>query len=503
MKEILFTWLGKTDIDSADNNGAKGLGPICQTQVERNFDQTVILSNYPSEKTKPYIKWLERQAVHGVVAFEQVDLGGNPTDYQAIYKSAKTVVQNHLDELSAKAHITFHLSPGTPAMATVWIILANSKFDAKLLQSSQQSGVQNVELPFDISAEYLSGFLKKNERKVSSYFNDEAPVAGFEAIIHRSTVMQKLVRQARKVAPYSVPVLIMGESGTGKELLAKAIHTTSLRHGKFVAINCGAIPEDLFESELFGHKKGAFTGADTDRSGYIEEANGGTLFLDEIGEMPLRIQVKLLRLLQEETFTRVGDTKERTADIRIVSATNRNLIEEVEAGTFREDMFHRIAVAILNVPALREREGDLNLLVDHLLEVANKKLSSNTAFKPKTLSVAARKTSINHKWSGNVRELQNTLMRAALWSDGVTIDKQDIDDAMLPVAKKSGKGNDILGRQLTDDFDLEGVISEVAKHYLERALKETGGNKTKAAGILNLKSQQRVTDWLKRYQLIE
>lgn len=500
MKKILFTWLGDTDINSAENNGAKGLGAICQTLTGRNFDQTVILSNYSNEKSKPYIKWLKRQIIHGDVCLEQVDLGGNPMDYQAIYKSAKTVVQNHLDDLSAKAHITFHLSPGTPAMATVWIILANSKFDAKLLQSSQQRGVQNVELPFDISAEYLSGYLKKNERKVSRYFSDEAPVAGFEAIIHRSTIMQKLVRQARKVAPYPVPVLIMGESGTGKELLAKAIHATSLRHGKFVAINCGAIPEELFESELFGHKKGAFTDA-VEKAGYIEEANGGTLFLDEIGEMPLKIQVKLLRLLQEGTFCRVGDTKERKADIRIVSATNRNLIDEVESGTFREDMFHRIAVAILNVPALREREGDLNLLVDYLLEVANKKLGSNTEFKPKSLSIAARKIVINSRWPGNVRELQNTLMRAALWSSIDNIDKQDIDDAMLPVAKKSGKRDDILGRPLTDDFDLEEVIGEVARHYLERALKESGGVKRRAAKFLNFKYYQTLDNWLKKYTI--
>jgi len=499
MKKILFTWLGNTDLLSAENNGAKGLGPICQALMQRNFDQTVILSDYPDSRTKPYLIWLKKQGINGDTNLVNVDLRGNPTDYRAIYKLAKNEVQNYLDSCSRKLLLTFHLSPGTSQMATIWVILANSIFDAKLLQSSPERGVQDVDFPFDISADYLPELLKKSGQTIVTYFNEDDNVAGFEAIIHRGTVMQKLVRQARKVAPYPVPVLIMGESGTGKEQLAKAIHTTSLRQGKFVVINCGAIPEDLFESELFGHKKGAFTGADTDKSGYIEEANGGTLFLDEIGEMPLKIQVKLLRLVQEDTFTRVGDTKERKADIRIISATNRNLVDEVEAGTFRDDMFHRIAVAILNVPALRERDGDLNLLADHLLGVANKKLSSNAEFKPKRLSVAARKTTINHRWPGNVRELQNTLMRAALWSGGDTIDKQDIDDAMLPVAKKSGKGDDILGRPLTDDFDLEDVIHEVASHYLERALEDSGGVKKSAAKLLNFKNYQTLDNWLKKY----
>ncbi len=398
MKKTLFTWLGSADLKSAENNGAQGVGPVCQALMDRDFDQTIILSNYSEDQAKPYIAWLKNQEINGNIALKLIDLGGNPTDYRAIYESAKKQVQNFLDASPKKPHITFHLSPGTPQMATIWVILANTIFDVKMLQSSPERGVQDVDFPFDIAADYLPELLKKNERKISSLFSDDTYFVGFEAIIHRSTVMQKLVRQARTVAPYPVPVLIMGESGTGKELLARAIHTTSLRKGKFVAINCGAIPAELFESELFGHKKGAFTGAEKDKIGYIEEADGGTLFLDEIGEMPLVIQVKLLRLLQDGTFTRVGDATERSADIRIISATNRNLIEEVETGTFREDMFHRIAVAILNVPPLREREGDLNLLVEHLLGITNDKLSKNTDYEPKKLSGAAKKILMSHDW---------------------------------------------------------------------------------------------------------
>lgn len=496
MKNILFTWLGSADLDGAKNNGEDGVGPICQAAVQRTFDEIIILSNYPRDKAEPYITWLKKQEYNGNITLVVIDLGGNPTDYQAIYENAKRQVQKRLDRNADKVQLTFYLSPGTPQMATIWVILANTVFGAKMLQSSTRQGVQDVDFPFNIAADYLPKLLKKNAQKISALFDSDEKVAGFEEIIYQSSAMKTLIGRAKILAPHPVPVLIMGESGTGKELLAKAIHTASLLKGKFVAINCGAIPEELFESELFGHKKGAFTGATTDKAGYVEAASGGTLFLDEIGEMPPRIQVKLLRVLQEGNFSRVGDTEECEADVRIISATNRNLIEDVAVGTFREDMFHRLAVGILNIPALREREGDLFLLIDYLLENVSKKSDD----KPKKLSATAKKQLLAHHWPGNVRELQNTLIRAAIWSSGDTIDKQDIEGALLPVAKKSSdKG--ILGRPLTDDFDLEEVIGEVARHYLERALKETGGNKSKAASLLGFNSYQRLDVWLRKYQL--
>jgi len=495
MKNILFTWLGKTDLKCAENNGTDGVGPICQAATKRRFDEIIILSNYPEGELGSYVDWLKGQKISGSITLTHIDLGGDPTDYQAIYENAKQQVQNKLDDTTDKVRLTFHLSPGTPQMATIWVILANTVFDAKLLQSSTQRGIQDVDFPFNIAADYLPRLLKKNERKISALFESGEPAAGFEEIIYQSAVMKNVVGRAKILAPIQVPVLIMGESGTGKELLAKAIHTASLLKGKFVAINCGAIPEELFESELFGHAKGSFTGATADKTGYIEDASDGTLFLDEIGEMPPKIQVKLLRVLQEEKFSRVGDPKERLANVRIISATNRNLIEEVVAGTFREDMFHRLAVGILNIPALREREGDLLLLIDHLLKGANKKLGS----KPKKLSAAAKKRLLAHTWPGNVRELQNTLIRAAIWSSGDTINRQDIEGALLPVAKKSS-GDGILGRPLTDDFDLEEVIGEVARHYLNLSLHKTTGNKTKAAKLLNFNNRQTLDNWLKKYK---
>lgn len=489
------------DLRSAEDNGARGLGAICQTATSRKYDELILLSDWSPEKLKPYLDWLASKNLANSRLIS-VELGGNPTDFRAIYEGAKRSVQEYLKASKSKVELTFHLSPGTPAMATIWVILANSLFTAKLIQSSPERGVQDVDFPFDIAADYLPDLLKQKEKNISAMFADHGPEsAEFKAIIHQSTVMKKLVSRARVIAPYPVPVLIQGESGTGKELLAKAIHTSSLRRGKFIAINCGAIPEELFESELFGHRKGSFTGADKDRAGYIEDAEGGTLFLDEIGEMPLKIQVKLLRVLQESKFSRIGETFERQSNIRVISATNRNLLDEISSGTFREDLFHRLAVGVLYLPPLRLREGDIGILVDHLMTVTNNKMSINRAYKPKTLSATARSHLLKHTWPGNIRELQNTLTRAALWSLASVIDKQAIEDAMLPVHIDRGTEADILGRPIDKGFNLENVIDEVARHYLERAMKESGGNKSRAAKMLSFESYQRLDGWLKRYKV--
>jgi transcriptional regulator with PAS, ATPase and Fis domain len=315
--------------------------------------------------------------------------------------------------------------------------------------------------------------------------------------------MKKLVGRARIIAPHLVPVLLLGESGTGKELFARAIHNSSPRKSKpFVSINCGAIPENLFESELFGHIKGAFTDAGNAKDGYLKTAKGGTLFLDEIGEMPLNIQSKLLRVLQEKEFCPVGTSTAVSADIRVISATNRNLLVEISNGTFREDLYHRIAVGILHLPPLREREGDVGLLIDHLMDAINDEYKADSlAYTAKKVSVGARSSLMKHSWPGNVRELENSLKRAAIWSTGDVIDKQEIEDAMLPVLKENRSTDTILDRPLHSEFDLKEVMGEVARHYLELALKESGGNKTKAAKALNFKNYQAMDLWLKKYEV--
>jgi transcriptional regulator with GAF, ATPase, and Fis domain len=283
-------------------------------------------------------------------------------------------------------------------------------------------------------------------------------------------------------------------------MLARAIHRASPRHDKpFLAVNCGAIPHDLIESELFGHEKAAFTGATQAKRGYFESADGGTLFLDEIGELPHLAQVKLLRVLQEGEIVRLGATKPLKINVRMLAATNRTLTEEIASGRFREDLFYRLAVAVLKIPPLREREGDMGMLIDHLWEMVNREAAGDVGFKEKKLSAGAKRLLMSYSWPGNVRELFNTLRRAAIWSDAATISAEDAREAILSSAHMEKK--DLLDRPLGEGFNLRNLLKEVARHYLSRAIDEAHGNKTKAAELIGLPSYQTLTNWLAKYEI--
>ncbi len=253
----------------------------------------------------------------------------------------------------------------------------------------------------------------------------------------------------------------------------------------------------MIESELFGHEKGAFTGADKARAGHFEQADGGTLFLDEIGELPRSAQVKLLRVLQENEVTRVGSSKPMKVDVRIVAATNRDLIGQIANGHFREDLFYRIAAFVIHLPPLRERQGDVGLLIDKLLEQLNLEAAKELGVPHKSISPSAKNLLLKHDWPGNIRELQNTLLRAAVWSNGNQIIVEDAKAALFqgpPVSDDT-----ILNRSLGEGFDIKELISKVACHYLSRAMKEANGSKTIAARLVGLPSYQTLTNWLKTY----
>lgn len=301
---------------------------------------------------------------------------------------------------------------------------------------------------------------------------------GFTGIIGRSPRMRELFGLLRKVMETSSTVLVMGESGTGKELAARAIHSGSTRNSKpFVAVNCGAIPENLIESELFGHVRGAFTGAVGEHPGLFEQANGGTVFLDEIGELPLAMQTRLLRVLQEREVRRVGGNSIRKVDVRVVAASNRDLEELVKSGSFREDLYYRINVFQIVMPPLRERIEDIPLLVEHMLQ------KYGSVSKCSGISSEALKALMNYSFPGNVRELENIIERAlVLNSDRITIDT-------LPHAVQGGVQRfDCLGSLDIPDngFDLETMLENLEKQYLMKALEKSGGNKTQAAELLGM-----------------
>lgn len=317
---------------------------------------------------------------------------------------------------------------------------------------------------------------------------------GFSGIIGNSKALNAVIDLAEKVSPFNATVLITGESGTGKELFARGIHESSPRAKKpFLAINCGSIPENLLESELFGYAKGAFTGAERSRKGLFEETDGGTLFLDEIGELPLEMQVKLLRVLQEGEVRRIGDSGIVSVDVRIVAATARNLSEEVENKTFRQDLYYRLNVLALHLPPLRERLEDVPLLCQHFIE----KFSSNLGRDVRSFTGDAMAILLGYSWPGNVRELENTVQRAVMLSD-----EQVAGREVLPrsLQKNGGSRQAVLESACFSGFSLKEAQRILEAEMIARALEKTGGNKSRAAEILEI-SYPSLLSKIKEYRL--
>ncbi len=306
--------------------------------------------------------------------------------------------------------------------------------------------------------------------------------AGFDNFIGKSEPMQKVFALIRQVADTNSTVLITGESGTGKELVAKAIHFSSPRKKKpFVTVNCGALPETLLESELFGYMKGAFTGATSNKQGLFEAANEGTIFLDEISATTPALQIKLLRVLQEREFMRVGGTSGVHVDVRVIAASNKDLTSEVAKGSFREDLFYRLNVIPIRLPPLRERKEDIPLLVDFFLRKFPNKDEGRVL--TKSISPDAMKAIMNYQWPGNVRELENLIERLVIMAPGEAIQSEQVPDNVKNVMPCS----ELVSLDIPDEgLDLEAMLENAEKTLLRKALEKTGGVKTEAAKLLKL-----------------
>lgn len=320
---------------------------------------------------------------------------------------------------------------------------------------------------------------KSNLKRENSMLKQNAHErSSFCGIIGSSPKMKEIFALINKVAPGVSSVMILGESGTGKELIARAIHNLSPRNSKpFIAVNCGAIPENLMESELFGHKKGSFTGAVSDRPGLFEQAQGGTLFLDEIGELPLLMQTKFLRVLQEKEFRRIGDAQVRKSDVRILTASNRNLEDQVEEGNFRKDLYYRINVVQIVTPPLRERIEDISLLVDHFF-----RSFANGNDAKEIITPGALKILMNYSFPGNIRELENIVERSLI------LDNSRITEQSLPSQVSAGSSM-YRSEEInipSEGLALEQMLEELEKQYLTKALEMTGGAKKKAAELLKM-----------------
>lgn len=496
---VLLCWIGDTDYACAGvelprpprvSPNPGDLGPIAGAVVVGEYDRIVLLNNRAAKHSKLYLAWL-RGHTDAEIVVHNTGLAA-VTNHRRIYELVAPICEA---EARTGADFTFHLSPGTPAMASIWLLLGKALYSAKLIQSSREQGVEQAEVPFDISAEFLPQLLKR----LGTSAEERAPEhAAFSDIVHRSTEMKRVIGLAQRVASWPVPVLIEGESGTGKELFARAIHNASQRASEaFVPVNCGAIPPSIIEAELFGHEKGAFSGADKGRPGFFEQADGGTLFLDELGELPLDAQVKLLRVLENSEVRRVGAVKTQKVDVRVVAATNRSLLREVKEGRFREDLFYRLAVTRLSLPALRARQGDIGVLLEMALEMVNADgLKQVPGYEQKKLSAGAKSVLLKHSWPGNVRELMSTVRRAAIWSDGTTLSQADVTHALLDHELGSAGDND---RALGHGFSIVDHLAEVEKRYLQRAWEESGHVKTKAAELLGMPNYQTLSYRLKKH----
>ena len=334
-------------------------------------------------------------------------------------------------------------------------------------------------------------------RRTVAHLEEELSAArGSDEIIGRSPAIRKVLDVARKVARHPSTVLVTGESGTGKELVARLIHRASPRaEAPFIAVNCGAIPEALLESELFGHAKGAFTGATAERGGLFEEADGGTIFLDEIGELPQPLQVKLLRALQEGEIRRVGDNASRSVDVRVVTATSRDLDAEVAAGRFRPDLYYRINVVHLHLPPLRERGEDVADLARHFLSIYSTKLGIPAS----TLSPAAMRLLMEYPWPGNVRELENAIERAMVLADGGRIEPDHLPASIrAPGAPVTATGNGSSPHGI--DLSVKRQTEALERSLIRQALERTGGNRTRAAQLLEL-SHRALLYKIREYEL--
>ena len=370
----------------------------------------------------------------------------------------------------------------------VLIITAFASADSAV-EAMKQGAYDYLTKPFQVDEVQLiiRNALEKRRLTTENILlkREMASQSSFSQLVGQSDAMQKVFDVVRKVADSKSNVLICGESGTGKELVARAIHYNSSRNAlPFVAVNCSAVPETLLESELFGHMKGSFTGAISNKAGLFEVANGGTVFLDEIGDTTPTIQVKLLRVIQEREFRRVGGNQDVKVDVRIVAATNKDLEKAVADGSFREDLYYRLDVIPIRLPPLRMRSGDIPLLVNHFLE----RFSRESGKPLPVLSPEAMRVLLGHEWRGNVRELENLIERVVAFSVGGAVTDTDVQGWLhRSVSVQPQQGVPL---ELTDDgVDLEGLVNGIEKDLLLKALERSKWVKKKAARLLRLNTR--------------
>lgn len=474
MKKVLISFIGNNDcLLSQGKEGA-----IISILKAMSFDKLYIL--YNSDDYLPFasqiLLYCKKHFPKLVVRYMET-LSLNPIDYNLVYPAMVKAVQSIRQESGlSDIEYTISLTSGTPTMHSCWVLIAQGGLiPARLIQSSREQGISTVDFTLDDFPKLESGKAIKIQLTQSSRENKllkQQLNLGFEELLGEHESIVQVKQKIANLVKYEIPVFISGESGTGKEVVAKLLHYHSPRKEQpFIAVNCGSISPSLFESEFFGHKKGSFTGAIADHEGYFSQATGGTLFLDEIGDLPLPMQVKLLRVLESGSIMPVGG-KAKTVKVNIISASNKDLMALVQTGEFREDLFYRLVQYEIELIPLRERGTDIILLARHFLKGLAAQYRMEKRFSP-----AAEKKLLGYSFPGNVRQVQNLVKLAFINSVDAVI---QADDLVLP--SDTDKCCDIVIP--AEGIDLDNVIIPA---YYDAAIKMAKGNAAEAARLLGLK----------------
>ncbi|MEZ7892675.1 MAG: sigma 54-interacting transcriptional regulator [Candidatus Wallbacteria bacterium] len=508
MKNIYLTWLDNYDLEQF-SKGPDNFGPLTAFLNSKEavpINEIHILFN---KKTKNidhvnnFLKYIRHQysgkKIINLYEFDLID-----KDFVKIFSAATEVIkQIEKDSAGQKLNWHFQIGAGTAQMCAIWLVLAKSKYPAILIMTSFdktigkfKNKIHNPDINIDSDTfDYLS------KLKQAGNFKEWANIPEYNLIIHKNIEMRKIINDVYLIAKYDVPVLILGETGTGKELFAKAIHKSSMRKGKpLLTLNCAAIHENTANATLFGWSKGAWTGSNGEGKGLFLEANGGTLFLDEIGDLSLETQTKLLRAIQEGEVQRVGDGKILKTDVRIISATNKDLRKLIIDGKFREDLFYRINVGTLKIPPLRERGTDASHISKHFIDNINnnnKKIFGE--YIAKKLSKSALDFIDKYNWPGNIRELYNTIQRVCIWNSGETINDEDIKK--LIAGSDTPPENKQTELTANNSINLEELTNEFRKKYILKALELTNRSITGAARLLGYKNYQTFSNEMKKLKI--
>lgn len=481
---ILLTFTGFHDPYSKGLVGEEEQpGPIVSLLQARSFDLVYLLSTPNTERNTAATV----AALKGRVELREVTLPlQDPTDYGAILKHLRALTAAVAEEFPG-AEYFISVASGTPQMHACWVLLTSSgEFPARILHIRPPRFV-TAEIPLVSEIDLTSADFPIVRARTTAVQTAEVPAPDIQVVLSELGLvadhpkMLSALNVAAALAPSAAPVLILGATGTGKELVAKLIHRLSGRpQENFVALNCAAIPKDLAESVLFGHRKGSFTGATVDQPGKFELADRGTLFLDELGELPLPAQAKLLRVLQDGLVEAIGAKKPRKVDVRVVAATNQNLSRAIRQKEFREDLYYRLNVGEVKLPPLRERRSDIPKVALHVLDRIN-----TTLKRPKRLSQAALARLQGQSWPGNVRDLQNVIERSARLAPKDVIDADDLIIAE-PVSREDPLS---LLPEPADGFSMEDFLSSARKQLVLKAMEAASGNQSEAARLLGVSPQ--------------